>query len=423
MGSKQSLRFQLSFITGINIGVLSHSEALSSICVAHKMSWAAKRETTRIEDMAYCLLGLFDVNMPLLYGEESRAFRRLQEEIIRTRPDFSIFAWWDESLKTKHPHLPADLRYHCGALAQTPFPFGPAISLFAEPSRSFSKEFSVCNHGVKTQSIIFRKKDPFGSSGSYILPLSLSRAGHYIGIRLRKTGRNTYVRHSPFNLHEYIDAPECNIPIPGDNYILVDKPSSVHLSGRIHHFDARGLWTELWLDSHHRDFLSIEFAAFVEVHDYWGCFDKEDQVFFDPQRDGTDCAGIRFSVHLPKNDLGFDPSATFECVLYAIGWLTSGETTQFTVIGSEQRKKDISIIEREFAQGSDHLSRLRPIFNHLNIPKESSIAFPIIGSGYSVVVYLEFLEVMFLSKRTRVSCRIEKNKRITIPELSYKVHW
>lgn len=60
--------------------------------VAQKFSWAAHRETTRLEDEAYCLLGLFDVNMPLLYDEGSKAFRRLQEEILRSGDDLTIFA-------------------------------------------------------------------------------------------------------------------------------------------------------------------------------------------------------------------------------------------------------------------------------------------------------------------------------------------
>jgi hypothetical protein len=46
--------------------------------IAMRMSWAADRETTRTEDLAYCLLGIFEVNMPLLYGEGERAFLRLQ---------------------------------------------------------------------------------------------------------------------------------------------------------------------------------------------------------------------------------------------------------------------------------------------------------------------------------------------------------
>lgn len=59
--------------------------------IATRMSWAAKRVTTRTEDLAYCLLGIFNINMPLLYGEGMKAFRRLQEEIIRCSDDETIF--------------------------------------------------------------------------------------------------------------------------------------------------------------------------------------------------------------------------------------------------------------------------------------------------------------------------------------------
>ncbi|KAL8937673.1 MAG: hypothetical protein Q9216_004307 [Gyalolechia sp. 2 TL-2023] len=61
--------------------------------VAIRMSWVSKRQTSRLEDMAYCLLGLFDVEMPLLYGEGRKAFQRLQHEIMRRTDDDSIFAW------------------------------------------------------------------------------------------------------------------------------------------------------------------------------------------------------------------------------------------------------------------------------------------------------------------------------------------
>ncbi|KAK4574948.1 hypothetical protein LTR86_000798 [Recurvomyces mirabilis] len=65
----------------------------SDACVAQKMSWAAHRRATREEDVAYSLLGLFGINMPLLYGEGNRAFLRLQQEILRYIDDGSIFAW------------------------------------------------------------------------------------------------------------------------------------------------------------------------------------------------------------------------------------------------------------------------------------------------------------------------------------------
>lgn len=84
----------LSDITSIPPEVLQRG-LHEKISVADKMSWVSSRQTTRREDIAYCLLGLFDVNMPLLYGEGDKAFIRLQEEIIKRSDDHSIFAWCD----------------------------------------------------------------------------------------------------------------------------------------------------------------------------------------------------------------------------------------------------------------------------------------------------------------------------------------
>ncbi|KAF2673214.1 HET-domain-containing protein [Microthyrium microscopicum] len=92
LGSKQELLKQISEITGIDEDCLEGAE-LEEISIAKKMSWAAGRTTTRTEDVAYCLLGLFGVNMPLLYGEDTKAFARLQEEIMKVSNDQSLFAW------------------------------------------------------------------------------------------------------------------------------------------------------------------------------------------------------------------------------------------------------------------------------------------------------------------------------------------
>ena len=67
--------------------------------VAERMSWASNRTTTRVEDEAYSLMGIFGVNMPLLYGEKQQAFRRLQEEIMRTTDDQSLFASVDPEIR------------------------------------------------------------------------------------------------------------------------------------------------------------------------------------------------------------------------------------------------------------------------------------------------------------------------------------
>jgi hypothetical protein len=91
--SKRGLISQLEAITGILGPVLDRSMRLVDVSVGVRMSWAANRETTRPEDVAYCLLGIFDVNMPMIYGEAQKAFRRLQEEIIRQSNDLTSFAW------------------------------------------------------------------------------------------------------------------------------------------------------------------------------------------------------------------------------------------------------------------------------------------------------------------------------------------
>lgn len=93
LGTKISLVSTLSDVTGIDVGILTGRTPLTSVSVARRMSWAASRESTRIEDEAYSLLGIFGVHLSPIYGEGRNAFLRLQEEIIKTIPDQSIFAW------------------------------------------------------------------------------------------------------------------------------------------------------------------------------------------------------------------------------------------------------------------------------------------------------------------------------------------
>ncbi|KAI0439066.1 heterokaryon incompatibility protein-domain-containing protein [Xylaria telfairii] len=144
----------VSEITSIPIAFLKGAP-LKDACVAKKMSWASKRETTRPEDVAYSLLGIFDINMPLLYGEGNRAFMRLQERIIGQTRDDSILAWGEFNL---HPTDFADVRFDCGAslgvLATSPKEFQfcgdvqNGIDVFG--SKSYS-EIQVSTIGVKLE--------------------------------------------------------------------------------------------------------------------------------------------------------------------------------------------------------------------------------------------------------------------------------
>ena len=93
LGTKQDLAPLLSSITGIRVSVLARRKTFFVASVAERMSWASRRHTRRVEDEAYCLLGLFGINMPTIYGEGRQAFQRLQQEIARQSIDTSLFAW------------------------------------------------------------------------------------------------------------------------------------------------------------------------------------------------------------------------------------------------------------------------------------------------------------------------------------------
>jgi len=88
IGTKSSMETLITSITGID-----ELHTFRQASIAQKMSWVSKRVTLREEDMAYCLLGIFGVQMALLYGEGHNSFIRLQLEILKNSDDESIFAW------------------------------------------------------------------------------------------------------------------------------------------------------------------------------------------------------------------------------------------------------------------------------------------------------------------------------------------
>lgn len=125
-------------ITRIHIGALKDRSIIPQYTIAQRMSWAATRETTRLEDMAYCLLGIFSIHMPLLYGEGGAAFIRLQKEIMKTSDDHSIFAW----------DLPdSEKELLTGTLAVAPKAFISCGSVVRDNSTTRSP-FTVTNLGL-----------------------------------------------------------------------------------------------------------------------------------------------------------------------------------------------------------------------------------------------------------------------------------
>lgn len=119
IGTKASLESTISKATGISVDIL-RGKPPQSCTVAERLSWAARRQTTRVEDEAYCLMGIFDINMTILYGEGQRAFERLQQEILRQTEDFSILAW--SPWVGRHP-VGSPVITTTGVLAQSPASF------------------------------------------------------------------------------------------------------------------------------------------------------------------------------------------------------------------------------------------------------------------------------------------------------------
>ena len=93
LGTKKDLAPILESVTGINKDYLSGKSSFKTASVATRMSWMAGRTTTVVEDIAYSMIGLFNLNMAVQYGEGTKAFLRLQRTLIENSTDESIFAW------------------------------------------------------------------------------------------------------------------------------------------------------------------------------------------------------------------------------------------------------------------------------------------------------------------------------------------
>jgi hypothetical protein len=196
-GTKVTLSEQISRITGVATGVLDQSIDLTDIPAAERMSWASKRETTRPEDMAYCLLGIFDINMSVLYGEREKAFIRLQEEIVRQGDDLSIFIW-------TNPNTTSEF---CGILARSPAYFSAASMVYANRITE-SSDVDITNRGIRFTS------DLAWNQNTGLATLNLNHSfksdERTIGIYLRRFDTGLFARARPSELsisRRYISGP------------------------------------------------------------------------------------------------------------------------------------------------------------------------------------------------------------------------
>ncbi|PIL28750.1 hypothetical protein GSI_08794 [Ganoderma sinense ZZ0214-1] len=144
IGSKHALVDLIQSVTKIEYKALLHLEPLDKFSVAQRLSWAAERKTTRVEDQAYSLLGIFDINMPTLYGEGEGAFRRLQEEIMRRIPDQSLFAWGRVSPGSHVLPVPDTVAMEQDSCNVQCIPYPESDSLLAVYPRNFENSGTIC---------------------------------------------------------------------------------------------------------------------------------------------------------------------------------------------------------------------------------------------------------------------------------------
>jgi hypothetical protein len=171
IGTKATLANEITAITGI-----THLFNFQDASIAQKMSWAADRQTTRLEDQAYCMMGLFDVNMALIYGEGKKAFIRLQLEILSKSDDESIFAW-------ESPKSGPSLAHRTGLLADTPHSFKVCREIERGHFDSDRPPHFMTNKALQTQLLLRPepeqpRKGPsesptaFSAGNSYVAPLN-----------------------------------------------------------------------------------------------------------------------------------------------------------------------------------------------------------------------------------------------------------
>jgi hypothetical protein len=180
IGTKSSLRSLVSAITGVR-----DLDKFERACVAQKMSWASRRRTTRMEDQAYCLMGLFGVNMPPLYGEGTKAFFRLQLEILKDSDNESLFAWTGQGSYGND--------YGGGMLAPSPAAFSDCGNVFRYGFDLQKPESTMTNKGLRMELELLREADT--DVGRVLAPLNCSLGVNKpLGVRLRRVFKDRFLR-------------------------------------------------------------------------------------------------------------------------------------------------------------------------------------------------------------------------------------
>ncbi|CAI9634054.1 unnamed protein product [Alternaria burnsii] len=188
-GSRKDHTDTISEFTSIPTEVLLKPRTIYMESVGARMSWASSRVTKRTEDIAYCLLGIFEINMPLIYGEGKRAFLRLQEEIIKRNNDLTILGWDSVSYYKRWDGL-------VEVLAGSPAAFAGSAKL-QNISIGLGPEFSITNRGLLLTGdfkLSYRSSRQKPEKSTYVLQIATTGDSATREIGLRKLAPHLYGR-------------------------------------------------------------------------------------------------------------------------------------------------------------------------------------------------------------------------------------
>ena len=160
IGDRKSLAGTLETITKVPEHILADGLEGNHPCVAQVLSWAANRTMTRVEDRAYSLMGLLDVNMPMLYGEGKKAFQRLQLEIIHSSNDQSIFAWgYSRRIGSILADDPSVFEYCSNMMLMSHDEFIKQFSELSSTNADHFDVFPITNRGIQIWMLLHRYRD------------------------------------------------------------------------------------------------------------------------------------------------------------------------------------------------------------------------------------------------------------------------
>lgn len=385
-GSKNQLLHALHTVTNIHIELLEGRKSLADFTVAQKMSWASHRRTTRKEDMAYSMLGLFDLNMPLLYGEGEKAFRRLQEEIIRTSTDLTIFAW----TMTLPPSMVRDQEsrpgpFLSGVLASSVDDFEDCGDY--QSGIDGLREFSTSNLGIRIRVRIQIFSPESTNTRFYVLPVA-SRGVAYLGIRVRQIGHEQYLREDPFTLYNYTNGILIRVIPAVERFLLVKIPDKEYYSAgpRMQIASMSSV-----LSRGRAYVLQFEMDRDMRIADPWPLhrFDHPDSAFIAPENARRDFGTIVLEARI--NIPGRNHPIPVACHFYAFGWYFGRlERAQLGFVEGSVHGDALASSLQTWVETWD---RSTPEFiaelQRRKIPKKPGVVFKFPGTSYVALMTFE----------------------------------